>query len=82
MGSLSKLLGMLPGMGQIKDQIDNIDEREVDRIAGDHQVDDPGRAARPEDHQRLAAAADRQRLRHQVDATSTSWSSGSSRPGR
>ncbi len=33
MGSLSKLLGMMPGMGQIKDQINNIDEREVDRTA-------------------------------------------------
>jgi signal recognition particle subunit SRP54 len=33
MGSISKLLGMLPGMGQMKDQIDNIDEREVDRTA-------------------------------------------------
>jgi signal recognition particle subunit SRP54 len=31
MGSLSKLLGMLPGMGQIKDQINDLDEREVDR---------------------------------------------------
>jgi signal recognition particle subunit SRP54 len=33
MGSMSKLLGMLPGMGQFKDQIENIDEREIDRVA-------------------------------------------------
>ncbi|MGR8008008.1 signal recognition particle protein [Streptomyces hypolithicus] len=33
MGSISKLLGMMPGMGQIKDQINNIDERDVDRTA-------------------------------------------------
>jgi signal recognition particle subunit SRP54 len=33
MGSMSKLLGMLPGMGQIRDQIENIDEREIDRVA-------------------------------------------------
>ncbi|MFH8570752.1 signal recognition particle protein [Streptomyces sp. NPDC017993] len=33
MGSISKLLGMLPGMGQMKDQINNLDEREVDRTA-------------------------------------------------
>lgn len=33
MGSISKLLGMMPGMGQMKDQIDNLDEREVDRTA-------------------------------------------------
>ena len=31
MGSMSKVFGMLPGMGQYKDQIDNIDERELDR---------------------------------------------------
>ncbi|WP_329123480.1 signal recognition particle protein [Streptomyces sp. NBC_01465] len=33
MGSMSKLLGMLPGMGQMKEQIANIDERDVDRTA-------------------------------------------------
>jgi signal recognition particle subunit SRP54 len=32
MGSLSKIFGMLPGMAQYRDQIDNIDEREIDRI--------------------------------------------------
>ncbi|WP_370614872.1 signal recognition particle protein [Mumia sp. Pv 4-285] len=32
MGSLSKILGMLPGAGQIKDQLANFDEREIDRI--------------------------------------------------
>ncbi|GAB3622305.1 signal recognition particle protein [Mariniluteicoccus endophyticus] len=32
MGPLSKIFGMLPGMGEMKDQISNIDEREVDRI--------------------------------------------------
>ncbi|GGZ47321.1 signal recognition particle protein [Streptomyces inusitatus] len=33
MGSISKLLGMLPGMAQMKDQINSIDERDVDRTA-------------------------------------------------
>ncbi len=33
MGSMSKLLGMLPGMGQYREQIDNIDERELDRVS-------------------------------------------------
>ncbi|MFF2655319.1 signal recognition particle protein [Streptomyces sp. NPDC058045] len=33
MGSISKLLGMLPGMAQMKDQINNLDERDVDRTA-------------------------------------------------
>ena len=32
MGPLSKIFGMLPGMGEIKDQINNIDEKDVDRI--------------------------------------------------
>ena len=32
MGSMSKILGMLPGMGQLKEQLANFDEREVDRI--------------------------------------------------
>ncbi len=33
MGSLSKLLGMLPGMGEMRQQIESIDEREIDRVA-------------------------------------------------
>ena len=32
MGSMKKMLGMLPGMGQMREAIDNIDEREVDRV--------------------------------------------------
>jgi signal recognition particle subunit SRP54 len=32
MGPLSKIFGMLPGMGDFKEQINNIDEREVDRL--------------------------------------------------
>ncbi|MFZ5851419.1 MAG: signal recognition particle protein, partial [Actinomycetota bacterium] len=32
MGSLSKVFGMLPGMGQFRAQIDAIDERELDRV--------------------------------------------------
>jgi signal recognition particle subunit SRP54 len=33
MGPIGNLLGMLPGMGQIKDQINSIDDRDLDRIA-------------------------------------------------
>jgi signal recognition particle subunit SRP54 len=33
MGSLTKLLGMLPGMGDMRAQIESIDEREIDRVA-------------------------------------------------
>ena len=32
MGSMSKMLGMLPGMGEIKKQIENVDEREIVRV--------------------------------------------------
>ncbi|NLF03564.1 MAG: signal recognition particle protein, partial [Actinomycetales bacterium] len=32
MGSMKKMLGMLPGMGQMRDAIENFDEREVDRV--------------------------------------------------
>ena len=32
MGSMGKLLGMLPGMGQVREQIENLDEREIDRV--------------------------------------------------
>ncbi|MCX6459478.1 MAG: signal recognition particle protein [Actinobacteria bacterium] len=33
MGSLSKLVGMLPGMGDVKAQLDQLDDRELDRVA-------------------------------------------------
>ncbi len=33
MGSLGKLLGMLPGMGEMKAQLDQVDDRELDRVA-------------------------------------------------
>jgi signal recognition particle subunit SRP54 len=32
LGSMTKLMGMLPGMGQFRDQLENFDEREIDRI--------------------------------------------------
>jgi signal recognition particle subunit SRP54 len=32
MGSLKKMLGMLPGMAQLRDQLENFDEREMDRV--------------------------------------------------
>jgi len=33
MGPIGNLLGMLPGMGQIKDQISQVDDKDLDRIA-------------------------------------------------
>jgi signal recognition particle subunit SRP54 len=32
MGSMSKIMGLIPGMGQYKEQIENFDDREVDKI--------------------------------------------------
>ena len=32
LGSMSKIMGMLPGMGQFRQQLENFDEREIDRI--------------------------------------------------
>ncbi|CAB4879249.1 unannotated protein [freshwater metagenome] len=33
MGSLGKILGMLPGMGDMKAQLDQVDDRDLDRVA-------------------------------------------------
>lgn len=33
MGSLGKILGMLPGMGEMKAQLEQVDEREIDRVS-------------------------------------------------
>jgi signal recognition particle subunit SRP54 len=33
MGSLSSLLGMMPGMGQLKDAVSQVDDRDLDRTA-------------------------------------------------
>src|SRR5205823_375827 len=33
MGPIGNLLGMLPGMGQVREQINQIDDRDLDRIA-------------------------------------------------
>lgn len=32
LGSMKKVLGMIPGMAQMRDQLENFDEREVDRV--------------------------------------------------
>ena len=43
----TKMLGMLPGMGQFSDQLDNFDEREIDRIAAIIQSMTPAERANP-----------------------------------
>jgi signal recognition particle subunit SRP54 len=47
MGSLSKIMGMLPGMGQFREALDNFDEREIDRIQAIIQSMTPGERANP-----------------------------------
>ena len=47
MGSLGKILGMLPGMGEMKDQLDQIDDRELDRVAAIIQSMTPAERADP-----------------------------------
>jgi signal recognition particle subunit SRP54 len=34
MGPIANLLGMLPGMGQMKEQLAQVDDRDVDRVVG------------------------------------------------
>ena len=59
MGPLSGLIGMLPGMGAMKQlKGAEVDEGELDRRRGDHPLDDPGRAGRAGEDQRLAPQAD------------------------
>jgi signal recognition particle subunit SRP54 len=47
LGSMSKIMGMLPGMGQFREQLDNFDEREVDRIQAIIQSMTPAERANP-----------------------------------
>ena len=47
LGSMSKMLGMLPGMGQFRDQLENFDEREIDRIQAIIQSMTPAERANP-----------------------------------
>jgi len=47
LGSMSKLMGMLPGMGQFRDQLENFDEREIDRIQAIIQSMTPAERANP-----------------------------------
>ncbi len=47
MGSLSKIFGMLPGMGDFKEQVAGIDEREIDRLQAIIQSMTPSERADP-----------------------------------
>jgi signal recognition particle subunit SRP54 len=47
LGSMSKLMGMLPGMGQFREQLANFDEREIDRIQAIIQSMTPAERSNP-----------------------------------
>ena len=47
LGSMSKILGMLPGMGQMREQLENFDDREIDRIQAIIQSMTPAERANP-----------------------------------
>ncbi len=47
LGSMSKILGMLPGMGQMREQLENFDEREIDRLQAMIQSMTPAERADP-----------------------------------
>ena len=82
MGSLSKIMGMLPGMGQFREQLENFDEREIDRIQAIIQSMTPAERDEPQDHRRLAPGADLAGLGHPGLRRQRRWSTGSSRPAR
>lgn len=56
LGSMKSLLGMIPGMAQHRKELEQFDEREIDRHRGDYSLDDPGRAPRSVDYQWFPAA--------------------------
>ncbi|QGQ19681.1 signal recognition particle protein [Cellulomonas sp. JZ18] len=47
MGSIKKMFGMLPGMGQMREALENFDEREVDRIEAMIRSMTPGERQNP-----------------------------------
>ncbi len=47
MGSLGKLIGMLPGMAEVKQQLAQVDDRDIDRIAAIIQSMTPGERRNP-----------------------------------
>ena len=65
MGSISGILDMLPGMGQMKSQLQgkDLDTLGAQASHGDHLVDDQGRAAHPGHHQGEPQEAHRVRRR-------------------
>ena len=63
MGPIANVLGMMPGMGQMKDQLAEVDDKHFDRVTAIIRSMTPGERDEPEDHQRLPPGPHRQRLR-------------------
>ncbi len=81
LGSMSKIMGMLPGMGQFRDQLENFDEREIDRIQAIIQSMTPAERANPRSSTAPAAPGS-PRAPGARSPTSTASSTASSRPAR
>ncbi len=81
MGSLTKMLGMLPGMGQFRDQLENFDEREMNRIQAIIQSMTPAERENPKMIDGSRGVGSR-RGRGARSPMSTSSSTGSSRRAR
>ncbi|MDR3360843.1 MAG: signal recognition particle protein [Bifidobacteriaceae bacterium] len=47
MGSMKKLIGMMPGAGQMREALDQFDEREIDRVEAIVRSKTPGERANP-----------------------------------
>ena len=66
MGPLESILGMIPGLGGMQKQLarEQAGRKADGTRRGDHLLDDGGRAAQRQDHQRQPPQADRCRQRH------------------
>ena len=82
MGSMSKMLGMLPGMGAVPRPARELRRARDRPDPGDHPVDDAGRAAPTRRSSTARAGPASPRARAARSPTSTGWSTGSSRPAR
>ena len=82
MGPIGQLLGMLPGMGQMKEQLEQIDDRDLDRIAAIIRSMTPAERANP----KIINGSRRLRIANgsgrDASPRSTSSSTASSRPAR
>ena len=82
MGSLKSMLGMMPGMSQMRDQLDAFDEREFDRVEAMVRSMTPFERTHPKQINGSRRAAHRQGLRRHASPRSTSCSSASARRRR